>query len=71
MGAQVHRAAGAQVSRPREKGEPRQIPTFNRAMGRCRRNGWSVVECLRVRGGYRINYVTSGAQRRPGTLRAR
>lgn len=55
----------------RQKGEPRQVPTYNRALGRCRRNGWRIVETLRSKGGYRINYVTTGTHARPGTLRAR
>lgn len=56
----------------REKGEPRQIPTYQRAIGRCRRNGWTVIETWRCKGGYRINFVRRvRGQRRPGTLRAR
>lgn len=62
------------MSRARAKGEPRQIPTYQRAIGRCRRNDWRIVEVVHIGGGYRINYThrpPGARERRPGTLRAR
>lgn len=55
----------------RAKGEPRRLPTYRQAIARCRHNGWRVTETLRTARGYRINYVTSGSKRRPGTIKAR
>jgi hypothetical protein len=44
-------------------------PTYQRALGRCRRNGWKVVETLRTKGAYRLNYLTANGQ--VGTIKAR
>lgn len=55
----------------RERGEPRKVPTYRKALAQCRHNGWIVVEVVRIGGGYRLNYVTTGARRRPGTIKAR